>query len=43
MLLLRFRTTKPTCKSFKYVSYQLIATILNLTRNEVDYICKHAL
>ena len=34
-LLIRFRTTKPTMKSFKFVSYKGIAAALNLTQNEV--------
>ena len=42
-LLIRFRSTKPTVKSKKYVSYRNIAKTLNLTKNEVQYICSKAL
>ncbi len=34
-LLIRFRTTQPTIKSRKYATYKTIASILNLTQNEV--------
>ena len=42
-LLIRFRTSTPSAKSFKYVSYKIIAAILNLTVNEVQNICRKAL
>ena len=42
-LLIRFRSTKPSLKSRKYVSYKNIAKTLNLTENEVQYICRKAL
>ena len=42
-LLIRFRSTKPSLKSKKYVSYKRIAMTLNLTENEVQYICRKAL
>ena len=35
VLLIRFKTTEPTIKSKKYVSYKAIAAALNLTQNEV--------
>ena len=34
-LMIRFRTTKPTIKSWKYANYRTIAAGLNLTQNEV--------
>ena len=34
-LLIRFRTTQPTIKSWKYATYKTIASALNLTTNEV--------
>ena len=34
-LLIRFRTTKPTKKAWKFATYRTIATALNLTQNEV--------
>ena len=34
-LLIRFRTKRPTIKSRKYATYKTIASILNLTQNEV--------
>ena len=42
-LLLRFRTTKPTTKSWKFTSYRTIATALNLTQYEVQHVCRKAL
>ena len=39
VLLIRFRSPKPSSKSRKYVSYKNIAKTLNLTENEVQYIC----
>ena len=42
-LLIRFRTSTPSAKSFKYVSYKSIASILNLNVNEVQHICRKAL
>ena len=42
-LLLRFRTAHPTIKSRKYESYKTIASILKLTQNEVQHICRKAL
>ena len=42
-LLIRFRTSTPSAKSFKYVSYKIIAAMLNLTVNEVQHICRKAL
>ena len=43
VLLIRYRTTTPTSKSKKYVSYKRIASTLNLTENEVQHICRKAL
>ena len=34
-LRIRFRTSTPSAKSYKYVSYKVIAASLNLTVNEV--------
>ena len=42
-LLLRFRTTKPTGKSFKYLSYKRIAGFLKLSEYEVQHICRKTL
>ena len=42
-LLIRFLSAKPTLKSKKYVSYKRIASTLNLTENEVQFICRKAL
>ena len=42
-LRIRFRTTTPTAKSYKYISYARIAATLNLTVNEVQHICRKAL
>ena len=42
-LLIRFRTTKPTFKSWKFATYRTIAAALNLTQNEVQHICRKAL
>ena len=42
-LLIRFWTTKPTIKSWKFATYRTIATALNLTQNEVQHICRKAL
>ena len=42
-LLIRFRSTHPTIKSRKYATYKIIASILNLTQNEVQHICRKAL
>ena len=42
-LLIRFRTSTPSAKSFKYVSYKIIAAMLNLTVNEVQHICRKAI
>ena len=42
-LMIRFRSTNPTVKSWKYVSYKTIAATLNLTPNEVQQICRKAL
>ena len=39
-LMLRFRTTQPIWKSYKYLTYKVIAKTLNLTYNEVQYICR---
>ena len=43
VLLIRFRTTTPTSKSKKYVSYKRIASTLNLTENEVQHIGRKSL
>ena len=44
VLLIRFRSSKkPSLKSKKYVSYKRIASTLNLTENEVQFICRKAL
>ena len=42
-LRMRFRTTTPTAKSYKHISYALIAATLNLTVYEVQHICRKAL
>ena len=42
-LLLRFRTTRPTAKSFKYLSYKRIASFLKLSEYEVQHICRKSL
>ena len=42
-LLIRFRTARPTIKLKKYASYKTIASILKLTQNEVQHICRKAL
>ena len=42
-LLLRFRSTTPTSKSRKYLSYIVISETLRLTHNEVSYICTKSL
>ena len=42
-LLIRFRTTKPSKKAYKFAPYKTIASILNLTQNEVQHICRKAL
>jgi len=42
-LLIRFRTTKPSKKAYKFATYKIIASILNLTQNEVQHICRKAL
>lgn len=42
-LLIRFRTTKPSKKGYKFATYKTIASILNLTQNEVQHICRKAL
>ena len=34
-LMIRFRTTYPTIKSWKFATYKTIAAALNLTPNEV--------
>ena len=43
VLLIRYRSTTPSSKSTKYVSYKRIASVLNLTENEVQHICRKAL
>ena len=42
-LMLRYKSTKPTVKSPKYVTYKNIARALNITDNEVQHICRAAL
>ena len=42
-LLIRFRTTKPSKKGYKFATYKTIASILNLTQNKVQHICRKAL
>ena len=42
-LMLRYKSTKPSVKSPKYVTYKNIARALNLTDNEVQHICRAAL
>ena len=42
-LLISFRTESPSIKTRKYFSYKIIASILNLTQNEVQHICRKAL
>ena len=42
-LLMRFQSHKPSSMSRKYVSYKNIAKTLNITENEVQYICIMAL
>ena len=41
-LLIRFRTARPNIKSRKYATYKTIASILKLTQNEVQHICRKA-
>ena len=41
--MIRFRTTQPSIKSWKYATYKTIAAALNLTQNEVQHICRNAL
>ena len=43
VLLLRFRTPNPSTNPRKFCSYQHIATIVRLTYNQVQHICKQAL
>ncbi len=43
VLLLRFRTSNPSKKPRKFCSYQGIATVVRLTYNQVQHICKQAL
>ena len=43
VLLLRFRTDQPAKNAVKYCSYQKIGRIVNLSYNEVQYICRRAL
>lgn len=43
VLLIRFRTTNPTMKSRKYMTYKMISKSLNLTEYEVQHICRKAL
>ena len=43
VLLLRFRTPNPSTNPRKFCSYQRIATIVRLTYNQVQHICKQAL
>ena len=43
VLLIRFRCMNPTPKSRKYASYKTIASTLNLSENEVQYICRKEL
>ena len=43
VLLLRFRTEQPDKNAVKYCSYQKIGRIVNLSYNEVQYICRRAL
>ena len=40
--LIRYRTAQPTIESRKYASYKTIASILKLTQNEVQHICRKA-
>ena len=42
VLLLRFRSSRPTAKSAKYVPYARIAQALGITYNEVQHICRRA-
>ena len=41
-LLMRFRRTDPGPRSRKFMAYAGIATTLNLTANEVVYLCRKA-
>ena len=43
VLLLRFRTPNPSTNPRKFCSYQRIATVVRLTYNQVQHICKKAL
>ena len=43
VLLLRFRTVTPSTDSWKYCSYKCIATIVKLTYNQVQHICRQAI
>ena len=42
VLLLRFRSSRPTAKSAKYTAYKRIAQALGITYNEVQHICRRA-
>jgi hypothetical protein len=42
VLQLRFRTTKPTTKSYKYIGYARIAKAVRLTCYEIQHICRKA-
>ena len=43
VILIRFRTTKPSKKARKFATYKTIAVTFNLTQNEVQHICRKAL
>ena len=43
VLLIRYRTDKPSINSRKYVSYRIISNIVSLTSYEVQHICRKAL
>ena len=43
VLLMRFRTVKPTTHSWKYASYSAIAQVVRLTAYEVQHMCRKAL
>ena len=43
VLLLRFRSVKPSKSSYTYVAYRQIAKALDLRYADVQYICRRAL
>ena len=41
-LLLRYRTTDPSSKSYKYYSYHSISKALRVPYNTVQHVCRYA-